>query len=226
VVTSPGKSAAAPAAVVLPPPGELSMADNTGATPKDWDLAVMFNKMFGLDDIWDSAQGIAVEFRYWPEKQWGLGVTLAVNDWEGGGQVVDIPFTEFNEMTADGATLTYQIGVMGSYRCLLSEHYALLAHLGISYLTSDSSTSLSTSYTDHFGRHVSYELYMDNVSCLMGSAGLAIRKDEFLGYARCFGQVGIDVQGSLVGNNVEWLRESMESNFDAIVLRLGVGSQY
>jgi hypothetical protein len=200
--------------------------DIDGTGMQEWTIAVMVNKMFGVDEFWDSAQGLAVEIHPVTDKPWTLGYTFALDFWDGGGGVVDIPYTEYNEMTAEGATRTYQFGLVGSYRYLLREHYKLLVRLGLAYLTSDSSTRLTTSYTDHFNRQVTYELYLDNVSGLMGSAGLAIRKDEFLGYDNCFGQVGIDVQMFIAGSDVEWLRESMESSFDAAVLRVGVGTKF
>ncbi len=228
VIAGPVKTSStnAPAVIDLPPMKAMSPEDSDGTGMQKWAVAVMFNKMFGIDDFWDSAQGFAVEIQHLTDKPWTLGLTFAIDSWDGGGGVVDIPFTEYNEMTADGATLTYQFGLMGSYRYLLSEHYKLLIRLGLSYLTSDSSTRLTTSYTDYFDRQVTYELYMDSVSGLMGSAGLAIRKDAFLGYDGCFGQVGIDFQMFLAGNDVEWLRQSMESSFDAAVLRVGVGTKF
>ncbi len=226
VAAGPVKSANAPVLIALPPMEAMSPEDIDETGNQEWAITVMFNKMFGIDDVWDSAQGLALEIHHLTEKSWTLGLTFAVDSWDGGGGVVDIPFTEFNEMKAEGETLTYQFGLMGSYRYLLSEHYKLLIRLGLAYLTSDSSTRLTTSYTDHFGRHVTYELYMDNVSALMGSAGLAIRKDALLGYDRCFGQVGIDFQMFLAGDDVEWLRQSMESNFDAAVLRVGIGAMF
>ncbi len=179
----------------------------------------------GIDDSWDSAQGVSLELIQWDDSNWGYGLTCGVDIWDAADGVADVPNTDYSKIYVDGSTRTYQIGVLGAYRQPVGEKYWLLARVGLSYLMSDSSTRMRTAYHDYFDRDVAYEIYLENISCGLGTAGLALRRDATWGQTRFHVQVGVEMQMVIFGDEPEWLGEDAGLGFDALGLRLGIGAE-
>lgn len=227
VAPKPAKEMTAIEEDAPPVPTDLEpVLDRPAGRARDWDISISYDKILGPDAFWDSAQGFSVDGSYWPWDRWGVGAMMAVTDWEAAGGEVDLPFALHHQMFADGSARTFMVGIGGGYRHPLGQGFLILARAGLAYLTTDSSIRLSTAYRDHFGNDVAYSLYTGNVSRWAGRAGVALRYERDAGRAGVFAQAGIDIQQSLDGDDFGWLRETMGANFDAAVLRLGLGAGF
>ena len=179
----------------------------------------------GVDDSWDSAQGVSLEWIQWNDSHWGYGLTGGFDIWQAADGVADVPYTDYSAIVVDGSTRTYQIGILGAYRRPMGEKHWLLARAGLSYLMSDSATRMRTAYHDYFDRDVAYEIYLENIACGLGSAGLALRRDAAWGRTRFHVQVGVEMQMVIFGDEPEWLGEDAGLGFDAVGVRLGIGAE-
>ena len=87
----------------------------------------------------------------------------------------------------------------------------------------DSEVAVATAYVDHYGRDVHYAAFVDNKEHVMGVLGAELRgvvRDRWLWLA------GAAYQIDIISPDPNWLDEDIGNDFDAMVLRAGLGLRW
>ncbi|MDP6525692.1 MAG: hypothetical protein QGH15_15860 [Kiritimatiellia bacterium] len=175
--------------------------------------------MLPFDSDMDVAFGVEAKFRYWQQEKWGWGGAVGYNFWSLSGPV-DISGANFAEPVADGEITTIPLTALACYRWDFGDDMELIGDFGLRYAIVDSDVSVSTQYTDHFGRDVTYSTFVENEDHFMVAVGLDLR--GFFGDA-WFWLIGAEAQIDL-SSDPNWVKEDVGNDFSSIAFRGGIGT--
>lgn len=173
-----------------------------------------------FDSDLDVGFGFEAKFRYWQEDKWGWGGAVGYNSLSLSGGPVDISGINFADPVADGDITTIPLTALACYRWDFGDNMQLIGDFGLRYVIVDSDVNVSTQYTDHFGRDVTYDTFVENEEHFMAAAGLDLR--GFFGDG-WFWLLGAEAQIDLSGDP-NWVDEDVGNDFSSIAFRGGIGA--